>query len=165
MHVIRVDDCGNLPPSDGLIQVEVEAQWPRRLNGMAQRPNIRTVSLEEDLASRYHVLWHLQSLPSAIVAAFVEEEPAQRALIRVQVEHPMINAAGDHHILRPSKLQLASCVADGAKGKEIVKRTGVLPQRLGVLVEEVSKGSWVGLEGSQPPAPLVTAPAVLLLIE
>ena len=104
MHVIRVNDCGNLPPSNGLIQVEVEAQWPRCLNGMAQRPNIRTVGLEEGLASRYHVLWHLQSLPSSIVAALGEEEPAQRALIRIQVEHPMIDAASDHHVLRPAKL-------------------------------------------------------------
>jgi hypothetical protein len=57
----------------------------------------------------------------------------------------MIDAARDHHVLRPSKLQLASCIANGAKGKEIVKRTGVLLERLGVLVKEVSKGSWVGL--------------------
>jgi hypothetical protein len=104
VHVIGVDDSSNLPPSDGLIQVEVEAQWPCRLNGIAQRPNIRTVGLEEGLASSYHVLWHLQSPPSAKVATLVEEEPAQRALIRVQVEHPVIDAASDHHVLRPSKL-------------------------------------------------------------
>jgi hypothetical protein len=79
------------------------------------------------------------------VAALVEEEPAQQALIRVQVEHPMIDAARDHHVLRSAKLQLAPCIANGAKGKEIVERAGVLLQRLGVLVEEVSKGSWVGL--------------------
>jgi hypothetical protein len=53
----------------------------------------------------------------------------------------MIDVASDHHVLRPSKLQLASCIANGAKGEEIVERAGVLLQRLGVLVEEVSKGS------------------------
>jgi hypothetical protein len=77
----------------------------------------------------------------------------------------MIDAASDNHVLRPVKLQLASCIANGAKGKEIVKCAGVLLQCLGVLVEEVGKGSWVGLEGAQSLAPLVTAPAVLLLIE
>jgi hypothetical protein len=41
----------------------------------------------------------------------------------------------------------------------------VLLQRLGVLVEEVSKGSRVRLNGGQPLAPLVTALAVPLLIE
>jgi hypothetical protein len=57
----------------------------------------------------------------------------------------MIDAAGDHHVLRPTKLKLAPCIANGAKGEEIVERAGVLLQRLGILVEEVSKGSWVGL--------------------
>jgi hypothetical protein len=57
----------------------------------------------------------------------------------------MIDAACDHHVLRSAKLQLAPCIANGAKGEEIVERAGVLLQRLGVLVEEVSKGSWVGL--------------------
>ena len=63
--------------------MEVEAQWPRRLNSMAQGPNIRTVGLEEYLTSSYHVLWHLLNLSSGKVAALVEEELAQRVLIRV----------------------------------------------------------------------------------
>jgi hypothetical protein len=56
VHVIRVDNYGNLPPSNGLIQVEVEVQGPCRLHSIVQRPNIRTVGLEEGLASRYHAL-------------------------------------------------------------------------------------------------------------
>jgi hypothetical protein len=79
------------------------------------------------------------------VALLVEEEPPQGAFLRVQVEHPVIDAASDHHVLRPTEPQLLSCVTNGAKGKEIVESAGLILQRLYILVEEAGKGGWVGL--------------------
>ena len=53
----------------------------------------------------------------------------------------MVDAACYYYVLQPSKLQLVSCIANGAKGKEVVKGASVLLQHLGLLVKEVGKSS------------------------
>jgi len=99
---------------------------PCRLNCMAQGPNIWAARLEEGLAGCHHVRWHVLLSAGLRVALLVEEEPPQGALIRVQVEHPVVHAASDDHVLRPAIPQLLPRVSNGAEGKEVVEGAGVL---------------------------------------
>ena len=89
--------------------------------------------------------WYVLLSASSKVALLVEEEPMQRALICVQVEHPVIDAATDHHVLRPTEPQLLPCVTNSAKGKEVVEGAGLILQCSHVMFEEAGKGGWVGL--------------------
>ena len=88
--------------------------------------------------------WDVLLSASSKVALLIKEEPPQGALICVQVEHPMVYSASDHHVLWPTVPYLLPCVANSAKGKEVVEGAGLILQCLYVLVEEVGKGSWVG---------------------
>ena len=70
--------------------------------------------------------WQVLLSAGSKVALLVEEEPPQGALICVQVEHPVIDAASDHHVMRPAIPQLLPCVANSAKGEEVVKGASLL---------------------------------------